>query len=281
MSSYKPQKEKKTLSESIKKEFIFFFKKIYWFNYTKFCYLKKTYFQKHRSDQNIISLITISRNRSKRLKKVLDKIETNTCNLKNIEILIFIDEDESETINYNDLVNIYKDKFKIKIYSNNLKKNTEKNNFLVRNSKGDLIFCVTDDMYLEKNWDVDINYEANKFNKNDAFCIWPKEIGLKYPHLHCNAPIISRSWFNKCGYYFHHDLFHYYADNWICDLSRECGNFLITKEYIWKHDHPDGKLELVDKTYLDLKNKSKIHNEKKIYEKLQEIRKETAEKLIF
>ena len=35
-------------------------------------------------------------------------------------------------------------------------------------------------MHLEKNWDININYEANKFNKNEAFCIWPKEIGLKY-----------------------------------------------------------------------------------------------------
>ena len=280
MNKYKPHKEKKTISESIIKEFKLFIKKIYWFNYTKLKYLKKTYFQKQRIDNNRISVITISKNRSERLKKVLNKIETNTYNLKNIEMLIFIDEDENERKNYNDLVNHYKGKFDIKIYSNNLEKNTEKNNFLVKNSKGDLIFLVSDDMYLEKNWDVDINNEANKFSKNEAFCIWPKEIGLKYPYLHCNAPIISRNWFNKCGYYLHHDLFHYYADNWLCDLSRESGNFLITKHYIWKHNHPDGKPDLVDETYLDLKKRSKIHNEKIIYDRLQNTKIETAKKLL-
>ena len=280
MNKYKPQKVEKTISESIIKEFNLFQKKIYWFHYTKLKYIKKTFFQKQRTDKNTISLITISKNRSKRLKKVLDIVESNTENLKNIEILIFIDEDESERKNYNDLVNLYKEKFEIKIYSNNLEKNTEKHNFLVKNSKGDLIFLVSDDMYLEENWDVDINNEANKFGKNESFCIWPKQIGLKYPYLHCNAPIISRNWFNKCGYYLHYDLFHYYADNWLCDLSRETGNFLITKHYIWKHDNPDGNLDLVDKTYIDLKRRSKIHNEKKIYERLQNTKIETAKKIL-
>ena len=44
MNSYKPQKEIKTISESIKKELNLLLKKIYWFNYTKLGYLKKTYF---------------------------------------------------------------------------------------------------------------------------------------------------------------------------------------------------------------------------------------------
>ena len=280
MNNYKPYKENKTLIESIKKDFNNFLKKIYWYPSTKIQYFKRTYFQKIRDESNLISILTISKNRSERLSRVLEKIKINTFNKKKIEVLIFIDHDENQKNEYEVLVNLYKKDININLYTDNIKNNTEKHNYLAKISKGDLIFLVTDDMYLEKNWDTSINKEANKFKKNESFCIWPKEIGLKYPYLHCNAPIISRKWFVSCGYYLHYNLFHYYADNWICDLCRSSGKFLITKNYIWKHEHPDTIPELIDNTYLNIKKRSKDSKEHEIYKNLQKTKKITVKKIL-
>ena len=77
MNNYKPYKKKKTLTESIKKDFNNFLKKIYWYPTTKLKYLKRTYLKNNRDENNLISILTISKNRSKKLRNVLEKIKLN------------------------------------------------------------------------------------------------------------------------------------------------------------------------------------------------------------
>ena len=48
-----------------------------------------------------------------------------------------------------------------------------RNNFLVKNSSGDIIFPINDDLILlSKNWDNIIDYEFSSINPSNPFCIW-------------------------------------------------------------------------------------------------------------
>ena len=281
MENFTLKKNKKTLFKSVSKELGVFFKKIYWFFYTNLKYYLRTYVvnQKREVDNNI-SLIMITKNRSKIFEETLNLIESNTNNLNKLQILALIDEDEIESKKYHEIVKKKITKLNIKLIVKNIKKNTSKINYLSKISSGDLLFACTDDMHLVKNWDIFVNYEANKFKIDEPFCIWIKEIGFKYPYLHSNALIINKTWFEKCQFYLSEYFFHYYADNWLCDICRGSGKFIISKNFIWKHENPiwshnkEKKNITPDKTSTDLLKKTEIYNERKTYREIQSTKKE-------
>ena len=277
---YTPIKEKKTILQSIKKEVNIFFKKIYWKNITNLIYFYRSFKFKKEKRVNLISLVCISKNRSKRLNKAIKNIYKNTKNIDFIELRIFIDEDDKEIFMYKKIIKDFSKKMKIYLEIGNIEKNTAKMNYLCKKSKGNLIWGFNDDMYLNKDWDEEINKESNKFHKDESYCIWANEDGLKYSYLHCNAPIISKKWYETLGYYLCEEFYHYYADNWLCDISRGTYKFIITKKKIWKHENVDSNLNLFDETYSDLKKKSKMYDEKQTYIDLQKTKKEIISKII-
>ncbi|WP_440909540.1 hypothetical protein [Candidatus Pelagibacter sp.] len=277
---YTPIKEKKTILQSIKKEVNIFFKKIYWKNITNLIYFYRSFKFKKEKRVNLISLVCISKNRSKRLNKAIKHLYKNTKNIDFIELRIFIDEDDKEIFMYKKIIKDFSKKMKIYLEIGNIEKNTAKMNYLCKKSKGNLIWGFNDDMYLNKDWDEEINKESNKFHKDESYCIWANEDGLKYSYLHCNAPIISKKWYETLGYYLCEEFYHYYADNWLCDISRGTYKFIITKKKIWKHDNVDSNLNLFDETYSNLKKKSRMYDEKQTYIDLQKTKKEIISKII-
>ncbi len=286
MKNFTLKKQKKTLLKSILKELNVFFKKFYWFFYTNIKYFLRTYVvSQKRNDNNKISILIITKNRSKMFEETLNTIESNTNNLDKLEILVLIDVEETEKKKYQKIVNNKNMKLDIKLIIKDIKKNTSKINYLSKLSSGYLLFGCTDDMYLVKNWDIFINYEANKFKIEEPFCIWNKEIGFKYPYLHSNSIIINKTWFKKCGFYLSESFYHYFADNWLCDICRSSGKFIITKNFIWKHENPiwshdkENNNIIPDKTSIDLLKKTEIYDEKKIYREIQSTKKEIIKKL--
>ena len=65
------QIKKKTIYQSIKKEIKNFFKKTYWSNYTKVKYLYKSFLSKNLNSENLISVLTITRNRPEKLIQLM------------------------------------------------------------------------------------------------------------------------------------------------------------------------------------------------------------------
>jgi hypothetical protein len=276
---YRPHKEKKKNLDSIKKEVNNFLKKIYWKPVTIILYFFRTYIIKRKSRDNFISLVCISKNRSLKLQKAIEHLIENTKNINLVELNIFIDSDDNEITHYKNIIEKNSSKMSIYLEIGNIEKNTAKINYLCKKSKGNILWGFNDDMFLESNWDLEINKEANKFNENEAYCLWANEKGIKYNYLHCNAPAISKKWFEICGYYLNEKLYHYYADNWLCDLSRGSYKFLITNKKIWKHKNVDSYLDLYDKTYDDLKKKSIKYDEKNIYINLKQNKNHIINKL--
>lgn len=220
----------------------------------------------------------ITRARPSKCQDVLNKMVQNTQNLNNIELLVLIDDDEPYASEYRLIINEFKAFLSTKLVQVQLDRNTKRFNYLANLSTGDLIFLLCDDMILEKNWDQSINIEANKFKQDDAFCVWTRETIPMRTYLHNNAPVISRVWFKRCGYYISEAFYHYCADIWLCDLCRGTGRFILTKNMIYTHLHPHNFPDevKVDQTLFETIKKSDQNDDAAVYFKLHENLEEMA-----
>lgn len=103
----------------------------------------------------MISIILNSRGRVNRLQELFNSIVKTTHDYSNIELLIRIDEDDQDTIQFSK-INIYP--FKIKYFIGKRPDNLSKShNELASECIGDYIFVLNDDVdILTKNWDLEI-----------------------------------------------------------------------------------------------------------------------------
>ena len=170
-----------------------------------------------------------TRERSKKFERLLISL-IKTCQDKNrIEILIFLDEDDKEISKYRDIIKkeIFKS-LKFYLYIENLKSHAVRNNFLAKKSTGNIIVPINDDMiFISNKWDQEIDNEFSKINMENAFCVWIKS-NVKYRYLHCDYPIVNRTWYKKLGYIGSENFNFWYLDTWICDLSMRSGLYLTT-----------------------------------------------------
>jgi hypothetical protein len=212
---------------------------------------------------------------------LIKNIIKKTKDTSRIEFLFLIDHDDKLKKKYINLLKKYKKHFTLKIYINRvIKLNSERINFLAEKSKGDILFSVSDDMIIEtKNWDSLIDLESSKFRDNSPYCLWPSVDANKYKFLHCAFPIISKKWFDILKYHSYPKFYHFYADTWICELSKLSGKFLLLKKFFIKTFHPETNKKYADKTYFRLRKNSKNYDDKIVFYKHEYIRKMHAKKL--
>ena len=274
-------KNKKNIFLRIIKELNNFSNKLYWKFYCDLKYLLHVFFKKKNIIKRNISILCITRERTVGFERLLKNIIKKTEDISRIEFLFLIDYDDKFKKKYKNLLNKYKKYFTVKIYINKIiKLNSERINFLAKKSKGDILFSVSDDMIIEtKHWDSLIDLESNKFKDNSPYCLWPSVDANKYKFLHCAFPIISKKWFDILKYHSYPKFYHFYADTWICELSRLSGKFLLLTKFFIKTFHPEINKKYADKTYFRLRKNSKNYDDKKVFFKHEHIRKIHAKKL--
>ena len=225
-------KKKRTILQSVKKDIQKGLKRFYFFLYTvlkyNFISIKALISQKKKKIFEI-SLLLPTRERSKKFERLLHSL-INTCNnLSRIEILLLIDEDDKEIIEYKNIID--KDTFKslkFNLIIKNLKTHAIRNNYLAKLSKGDIIFPINDDMiFITEKWDNVIDSVFSKIDMVNPFCLWIKS-NIKYRYLHCDYPIINKSWYKRLGYVGSENFNFWYLDTWICDLSMRSGKYIVT-----------------------------------------------------
>ena len=227
------KKHNRTLIQSIQKDLIKGYRRFFWFFYSKikyFLFFNISLSKLSNNDEFKISLLLPSRERTKKFIRLLDSIN-KTCLIKNrLEILLLIDENDKEADEYKNIINSHEyNELDIKIFSKTFDTHAVRNNFLAKNSIGDIIFPINDDMiFVSDNWDKEIDKVFSKVKKN-AYCLWVNS-GLKYNHLHCDFPMVNREWYNRLGYIGSEFFKFWYLDAWICDLSFKSKNFFITNK---------------------------------------------------
>ncbi len=262
-------KNKRTILQSVKKDILKGFKRLYWFSYTSFKYyyltLKFIIFNKNISNFKI-SILLPSRERSKKFKRMLDSL-IKTCKYpERIEIFLLLDEDDKEIKNYQEIVkNKNYTSISIKVFIKNLKTHAIRNNFLAKKINGSIIFPVNDDMiFISNHWDNVIDKEFSKIDYKKPYCLWISS-DIKYRYLHCDYPIINKAWYEKLGYVGSEFFNFWYLDTWICDLSFRSGKFLVTPNIKVDQLSANKLDEEIDSTYLKNINSDKADKDFKIW----------------
>lgn len=259
-------KKKRTIIQSAKKDFLKGLKRSYFFLYTILKYyfisLKALTFKKKKQIFKI-SLLLPSRERSKKFKRLLLSLVKTCENLQRIEILILLDDDDKEIMDYKNIIR--QDAFKsikFNLIIKNLKTHAIRNNYLAKLCTGEIIFPINDDMiFITKKWDSVIDSEFSKIDMLNPFCLWIKS-NIKYRYLHCDYPIINKSWYKRLGYVGSEHFNFWYLDTWICDLSMRSGQYLATPNIEVDQLSANRFIDEVDETHLRNINSDK---EKKDY----------------
>ena len=264
-------KKKRNIFQSIKKDILKGFKRMYFFSYTflKYHLFSITAFILKKKIQTFkISLLLPTRERSKKFERLLLSL-IKTCQYQNrVEILLLLDEDDKEIDRYKEIIKkeIFRSLNFIFIIKN-LKSHAIRNNHLAELSTGNIIFPINDDMiFVSKRWDYFIDREFSKIDMDRPFCIWIKS-NIKYSYLHCDYPIINKSWHKRLGYVGSENFNFWYLDTWICDLSMRSGRYLITPN-IKVDQLSDNKFKNeIDETHLRNINSDKEEKDYNIWQK--------------
>ncbi len=277
------KKVNRSILQSIFKDLKKGFKRVYWFVYTFFKYHFLTIkFNMSRKEvyTNKISLLLPSRERSKKFERMLTSLKKNCYNPERIEILLLLDEDDKEIDDYKKILDYFFKDLDIKLIIKNLKTHAIRNNFLASNAVGEILFPANDDMvFISKNWDKLIDLEFSKISKNQPYCLWINS-GKKYNYLHCDFPILNRTWYKKLGYVGSEFFNFWYLDTWICDLSFKSKKFLVSNKIEVNQLSADTYQNEVDNTFLKNKKDGIPEKDFLIWKDTEENRKKDAIKLI-
>ncbi len=276
-------KKKRTILQSIKKDILKGFKRSYFFLYTilkyNFISIKALILQKKKKNFKI-SLLLPTRERSKKFERLIHSL-INTCNnLTRIEILLLLDEDDKEILKYKDIID--KDAFKslkFNLIIKNLKTHAIRNNYLAKFSQGDIIFPINDDMiFITEKWDSVIDIEFSKIDMVNPFCLWIKS-NIKYRYLHCDYPIINKSWYKRLGYVGSENFNFWYLDTWICDLSMKSGKYIVTPNIKVDQLSANRIKDEIDETHLRNINSDKEEKDYNIWNRTKDERLKHAKLL--
>jgi len=277
------KKNKRSIYQSLKKDLKKGFTRFYWFIYTfiKYNYLTfKFKIFNNKINTNKISLLLPSRERSQKFRRMLNSLKSKCSNINRIEILLLLDEDDKEIVNYKNLIdNEFKD-LNIKLIIKNLKTHAIRNNYLASISNGDILFPANDDMiFISSNWDHYIDSEFSKIDKNIPFCLWINS-GKKYNYLHCDFPILNKAWYKSLGYIGSEFFNFWYLDTWICDLSFKSKKFIVSDKIVVDQLSADTHENEVDNTFLKNKKDGIPEKDFLIWNDTEKNRKIDANKLI-
>ena len=153
-----------------------------------------------KRNNNSFTFLIPTRKRIKSLVNCIDSIVKKTHNLDNIEIILGVDDDDLETINF-DLKHLEK-KMQIKKVTMNRYSGYEDQpkrlKEMIKYSKNDFFIHFADDMQIITNhWDLILNNEINKLNQDQIYLLFPSHNQANKNWPLCQ--IISRKWFNITG----------------------------------------------------------------------------------
>ena len=270
----------RNIFQSINKDILKGFKRIYWYNYLR---LKKVLLSLNSKDlkKYNISILYPTRERSAKFNRMLNSLIVNCNDPSRINIMLLFDTDEPDLDKYKQIINdkLYKD-LNFQIYIKDLKNHAIRNNYLANISNDPILFPVNDDIiFKSENWDKYIDKEFSKINMNKPYCIWT-DTGQKYPYLHSDFPILNKAWYDKLGYLSSEIFNHWYFDTWICDLSIRSKKFHLSENIkIYQYSAHSIKEE-VDATHLRLIRNDNSLKDQLIWEESLPIRITDAKKLI-
>ena len=198
-----------------------------------------------------ISLLIPTRKRVSNLKRLIESIYNTTHDISNIELIIYADDDDAETLEFfskerssprfSHLINS-----KL-LTGRRLPKFGETNNVMARASSGDILMLGADDIvFRTKNWDANVRDMFQKYP--DRLALIFGYDGIQPPGTLATHCFISRRSTEILGYATPGDFGYNYADNWMTELYRQINRLVYVPIYI-EHMHWGAGKAPYDETY--------------------------------
>jgi hypothetical protein len=173
-----------------------------------------------------------TRNRPQKMAKAIDTIIDLSAD-KNYTIGLTIDDDDSTTLNSQQLVNILQsDQIKINPGRSGCKVHAI--NRGMAGWSGDIVVNMSDDMrFIKRGFDRDI-IQAFKGDR-DQFIHFPDgRMNGVLPTM----SIMGRSYYERFNFIYHPDYYSLWCDNEAMDVAQQLGRYKYIDLQIFSHEHP-------------------------------------------
>jgi glycosyltransferase involved in cell wall biosynthesis len=201
------------------------------------------------SSSNMISILITTRNRTGPLRRLLGSIEETCNNVNSLEILLSIDDDDIETIQF---IEEYSKNSKLLIKSVISKRGKgyvdlhSRINELCRISRGEFLLFLADDFqFMTDNWDEKIQATYNSVYPDNIYWIRTShsQKGESDAQL-AQGFAITRDWYNVTG----HLGTCYQQDTEFLYVAKHVGREIFLKDVVIIHHRADYKSGIIDGT---------------------------------
>lgn len=150
-------------------------------------------------------------------------------------------------------------------------------NVIAKHCTGDVLMMGNDDLVFRTDgWDSALHRHVDTFD-DDIYVAWFND-GIK-GESHCSFPIVSRKWYETLGYFTPGVFQFLYNDTWIMDIGQRVDRLHYIPEVLCEHLHHSTGKSPVDQTTLDARENNMHVIDKQIYDDMENIRKNHAEKI--
>ena len=221
-----------------------------------------------------ISILCPTRERQENIKRLVKSVENCTKKIDDVELLLYIDNDDEKSLNISDWLDKYS--FVKTILGERCKHLSDSWNILWKNATGEIFMLCGDDIVFETiGWDNTVRKHFNKFD--DHIMLVCGNDGIKHGPTH---PFVHKNWTDTVGYFTPENM-SYGNDSWINHLSL---NLNINERRIFDgfkttHLHFSCHKSKIDKTYSDLLSRAGKNRDRKRRIEALDIIKLDAEKL--
>ncbi len=225
-----------------------------------------------------ISVLIPSRNRPQGLKELIDSLFDNALNPNQIEVIVYLDLDDShisECVNYfNELSLKYTNPVKTIIGPKLVL--SDYPNKLLQLASSDIFMNLGDDMRCRtQNWDIEIINAINKYPDNINFVY--VDDGYWGPNL-ATHQVLHRNYVECLGYFYPPFFDFGYSDTWMFQVAQKVGRIEFLP-ILFEHMHYSiGKGEF-DQTYQDKLNKNQNNIYGELFDSTQYLRNQDIKKL--
>lgn len=192
----------------------------------------------------MISILCPTRKRPQNLVRLVDSIVATVSDINNVELLVYIDEDDEDSV---PALQTVAEKINTNAVQGNKLIGSQMYNELGKMATGDIIMFAADDMVFKTpNWDRIVESEFDKYEDKILFVYG--EDGFQRGRIGPHG-FIHRFWMELVGYVLPPKLASAYTDEWVTELSERVGRRCYMAELNIEHLHPAVGKAPDDETY--------------------------------
>ncbi len=192
----------------------------------------------------MISIIAPTRKRPQNVTRLVDNIVNTVSNVQNVELLVYIDEDDEESI---PALQYAAERVNTNAVQGNKLIGSQMYNELGKLAQGDIFMFAADDIvFRTKNWDTIVEQEFAKYE--DKILLVYGNDGFQNGRIATHG-FIHRYWVELVGYVLPPKLASAYTDEWVTDLAIRADRKCYMPNLIVEHMHPAAGKAPTDETY--------------------------------